>query len=85
MAAELPESRSDTPKGASGETRAFTAGTNDRRLSHISGQVSPGCTSVEYVRWPRPPGSSTGQSRPGMMRASRSCSKRSVKDPMVLW
>ena len=28
MAAELPERRSETPKGASGETRAFTLGTN---------------------------------------------------------
>ena len=23
-------------------------------LVHISGQVSPGCTRVEYVKWPRP-------------------------------
>ena len=50
---DAPDRRSDSPNGASGETRAFTAGTWVVRLSRISVQVSPGCTSVEYVRWPR--------------------------------
>jgi len=44
---EDAEIRNETPNGASGHTRALTCGTYFCRLSHISGQVSPGCTRVE--------------------------------------
>src|SRR6266702_2619662 len=54
VAADAPETRNERPYGASGDTRAFTAGAYVSRLCRISVQVSPGWTSVEYARWPTP-------------------------------
>src|SRR4030095_2382571 len=54
VSAEEFERRSEIPNGSFGATRSFTFGTYVMRLFHMSSHVSPGCTSVEYVRSPRP-------------------------------
>src|SRR6185295_8529541 len=46
--------RMQTPKGWFGEMRFFTGGRNFCSESQSCAQSSEGCTSVEYVRWPRP-------------------------------
>src|SRR4029077_1134691 len=46
--------RMQTPNGWFGEMRFLTCGRDRVSESHNCGQSSSGCTSVEYVRWPRP-------------------------------
>src|SRR6186997_2416389 len=54
VSADELERRSEIPKDSLGATRSLTFGTYVMRLFHMSSHVSPGCTSVEYVRSPRP-------------------------------
>src|SRR4029453_19584336 len=54
VSAEEFERRSEIPNDSLGATRSLTFGTYVMRLFHMSSHVSPGCTSVEYVRSPRP-------------------------------
>src|SRR5947207_9601513 len=54
VSADSADNRSDTPKDWLGDIRSFTFGTKVVRLFHISPQLSPGWTSVEYVSSPRP-------------------------------
>ena len=46
-----PDSRSPIPNGASGDSRAFSAGACACRLSSTASQPTAGWMFVQYVRW----------------------------------